>query len=180
MLAAQPRRDSSAATKNSPAAPVCCVLMRLHATYSATTSRSTLGARPRPGLTWSGDRFRSRRHSPEVALRRHLGPRELAYARDQYSDYLLRELDDEIAKHVPDYREHLEVLKSLGNIQFHGPGFRRRVARSSGARRQGLAGGPERTVRVLRDRVFEVRRRWRRQRLRLAVPRQQGAIRSVC
>jgi hypothetical protein len=39
-------------------------------------------------------------------------------ARDAYSDYLLRELDDEIAKHVPDYREYLEVLKSIGNIQF--------------------------------------------------------------
>ncbi len=37
---------------------------------------------------------------------------------DGYSDYLLRELDDEIAKHVPDCREYLEVLKSIGNIQF--------------------------------------------------------------
>lgn len=45
-------------------------------------------------------------------------------ARDGYSDYLLRELDDEIAKHVPDYREHLEVLKSLGNIQFTSDLFR--------------------------------------------------------
>ena len=39
-------------------------------------------------------------------------------ARDAYSDYLLRELDDEIAKHVPDYREYLEVLKLIGNVQF--------------------------------------------------------------
>jgi hypothetical protein len=39
-------------------------------------------------------------------------------AREAYSDYLLRELDDEIAKHVPDYREYLEVLKSIGNVQF--------------------------------------------------------------
>lgn len=39
-------------------------------------------------------------------------------ARDAYSDYLLRELDDEIAKHVPNYQEYLEVLKSIGNIQF--------------------------------------------------------------
>ncbi len=39
-------------------------------------------------------------------------------ARDRYSDYLLAELDDEIAKHVPKYREYLEVLKQIGSIQF--------------------------------------------------------------
>lgn len=39
-------------------------------------------------------------------------------ARPAYSTYLLRELDDEIAKHVPDYREYLEVLKRIGSIQF--------------------------------------------------------------
>lgn len=39
-------------------------------------------------------------------------------ARDNYSDYLLNELDDEIAKHVPDYREFLEVLKVLGSEKF--------------------------------------------------------------
>jgi hypothetical protein len=45
-------------------------------------------------------------------------------ARDSYSDYLLHELDDEIAKHVPNYREYLEVLKSLGDIQFASEQFR--------------------------------------------------------
>lgn len=39
-------------------------------------------------------------------------------ARYPYSDYLLNELDDEIAKHVPDYREYLEVLKTLGAEKF--------------------------------------------------------------
>jgi hypothetical protein len=39
-------------------------------------------------------------------------------ARDNYSDYLLSELDDEIAKHVPEYKEYLEVLKELGAVQF--------------------------------------------------------------
>lgn len=39
-------------------------------------------------------------------------------ARPAYSSYLLRELDDEIAKHVPDYREYLEVLKRVGSVQF--------------------------------------------------------------
>lgn len=39
-------------------------------------------------------------------------------ARPEYSAYLLRELDDEIAKHLPDYKEYLEVLKRVGSIQF--------------------------------------------------------------
>jgi hypothetical protein len=39
-------------------------------------------------------------------------------ARDNYSNYLLNELDDEIAKHVPKYRDFLEVLKALGAEKF--------------------------------------------------------------
>ncbi len=39
-------------------------------------------------------------------------------ARPEYSLYLLRELDDEIAKHVPLYKEYLEVLKRIGSVQF--------------------------------------------------------------
>ncbi|MFE0173808.1 P-loop ATPase, Sll1717 family [Streptomyces sp. NPDC059002] len=39
-------------------------------------------------------------------------------ARSGYSDYLLNELDDEIAKHVPQYKEYLEVVKELGSLQF--------------------------------------------------------------
>jgi len=37
-------------------------------------------------------------------------------ARDGYSEYLLNELDDEIAKHVPAYKEYLEVVKELGGV----------------------------------------------------------------
>jgi hypothetical protein len=39
-------------------------------------------------------------------------------ARDRYSDYLLNELDDEIAKHVPSYKDYLEILKALGAEKF--------------------------------------------------------------
>lgn len=39
-------------------------------------------------------------------------------ARDAYSDYLLNELDDEMAKHVPHYKDFLEVLKSVGAEKF--------------------------------------------------------------
>ncbi len=39
-------------------------------------------------------------------------------ARLEYSEYLRNELDDEIHKHLPNYREYLELLRSLGNWQF--------------------------------------------------------------
>lgn len=39
-------------------------------------------------------------------------------ARDGYSEYLLNELDDEISKHVPNYKEYLEAVKEIGKIQF--------------------------------------------------------------
>jgi hypothetical protein len=39
-------------------------------------------------------------------------------ARDAYSDYLRNELDDEVAKHVPEYRNYLEALKSVGVERF--------------------------------------------------------------
>ncbi|MCA1709116.1 MAG: hypothetical protein LC808_39885, partial [Actinobacteria bacterium] len=44
-------------------------------------------------------------------------------ARDSYSEYLLSELDDEIAKHVPDYKDYLEVIKELGGTQFSAAEF---------------------------------------------------------
>jgi hypothetical protein len=39
-------------------------------------------------------------------------------ARGDYSDYLLRELDDEIHKHVPDYKMYIALLRSLGIQSF--------------------------------------------------------------
>ena len=51
-------------------------------------------------------------------------------ARDRYSDYLLRELDDEIAKHVPSYKEHLEVVGAVGRDHF----TREQFAGAHGAR----------------------------------------------
>lgn len=44
--------------------------------------------------------------------------KDIADARGEYSEYLLDELDDEIAKHYPDYKLYLEVLKSIGSLQF--------------------------------------------------------------
>ncbi|WP_146207270.1 P-loop ATPase, Sll1717 family [Nocardioides silvaticus] len=44
-------------------------------------------------------------------------------ARDPYSDYLLNEIDDEIAKHVPMYKDYLEVLKIVGSEKFEFTAF---------------------------------------------------------
>lgn len=43
---------------------------------------------------------------------------DLIAARPSYSAYLLSELDDEIAKHVPDYQRHLEVVQTIGREIF--------------------------------------------------------------
>jgi len=39
-------------------------------------------------------------------------------ARDNYSTYLLSELDDEVFKHVPGYENLVEALKTMGTLQF--------------------------------------------------------------
>lgn len=39
-------------------------------------------------------------------------------AREAYSSYLLNEIDDEVAKHVPNYKEYLEVIKTIGAEKF--------------------------------------------------------------
>jgi len=39
-------------------------------------------------------------------------------ARIEYSEYFLREIDDEVHKHLPDYDKHLDVLRALGKWQF--------------------------------------------------------------
>lgn len=39
-------------------------------------------------------------------------------AKVEYSNYFLNELDDEIHKHVPEYKNYLEIFKSIGILQF--------------------------------------------------------------
>lgn len=45
-------------------------------------------------------------------------------ARQAYSEYLLNELDDEIFKHEPQYKEYMELLKHIGTLQFNRDVFR--------------------------------------------------------
>jgi hypothetical protein len=39
-------------------------------------------------------------------------------AKQAYSSYFLNELDDEIHKHIPNYRNYFEVFRSIGVVQF--------------------------------------------------------------
>jgi hypothetical protein len=39
-------------------------------------------------------------------------------ARPEYSDYLLNELDDEIHKHLPHYKQYLDIIRTVGLWQF--------------------------------------------------------------
>lgn len=46
-------------------------------------------------------------------------------ARIEFSEYFLREIDDEVHKHMPDYERHLDVLRALGKWQFEREEFDR-------------------------------------------------------
>ena len=43
---------------------------------------------------------------------------DISAARPPYSEYLLKELADEIFKHVPSHRDYIDILKSLEALQF--------------------------------------------------------------
>jgi energy-coupling factor transporter ATP-binding protein EcfA2 len=43
---------------------------------------------------------------------------DIITARNEYGQYFLKELDDEIHKHVPHYKSHLELLRALGVQSF--------------------------------------------------------------
>lgn len=44
--------------------------------------------------------------------------RDLNAAKIEYSNYFLNELDDEIHKHIPNYKSYFEIFKALGVLQF--------------------------------------------------------------
>ncbi|MFH1381863.1 MAG: hypothetical protein ABIH70_03120 [Chloroflexota bacterium] len=44
--------------------------------------------------------------------------RDIQVARDAYSAYFLKELDDEIFKHFPQYESYVEILKGLDSLYF--------------------------------------------------------------
>jgi hypothetical protein len=50
-------------------------------------------------------------------------------AREEYSSYFLREIDDEIHKHVPNYKKYLDVIKSVGVYRFDLESFKNEFER---------------------------------------------------
>ena len=49
-------------------------------------------------------------------------------ARIEYSEYFLREIDDEVHKHLPDYERYLHVLRGIGRWQFERDDFARALS----------------------------------------------------
>jgi signal peptidase I len=43
---------------------------------------------------------------------------DINYARQDYSNYFYEELDDEIHKHIPEYKQYFEIFKTIGKVQF--------------------------------------------------------------
>lgn len=74
---------------------------------------------------------------------------DIIAARPSYSEYLLQELDDEIHKHIPSYENYLELIKSLGGLQFELSEFE-----SVCSRRHDLLESEDTPISVLR-RLFE-------------------------
>ena len=48
---------------------------------------------------------------------------DITGARPIYSDYLLKELDDEMHKHIPNYESYLELLRVIGTAAFNAKEF---------------------------------------------------------
>lgn len=74
---------------------------------------------------------------------------DIISARAAYSEYLLKELEDEIFKHIPAYRDHIDILKSLEALQFTKDEFEQACSR-----RADLLRGEENPITAIRN-LFE-------------------------
>jgi len=73
--------------------------------------------RPRDAIKFANEvlrAYKARGGSPDGKLEN----KDMIAARAPYSEYLLKELSDEIFKHVPAYRDYIDILKSLEALQF--------------------------------------------------------------
>nr|WP_146201853.1 hypothetical protein [Pseudoroseomonas aestuarii] len=87
--------------------------------YSHILDRTFL--RPRDIIKFTNEILNAYKNSPEQNGK--FSNANVIEARTNYSEYLLSELDDEIRKHYPDYEKYLEILKSLGSLQFTSKDF---------------------------------------------------------
>lgn len=73
--------------------------------------------RPRDIIKFSNEILRAHKvNNAEVGAK--FINKDIIGARQRYSEYLLDELDDEIRKKYPSYKLYLEVLKTIGSLQF--------------------------------------------------------------
>jgi hypothetical protein len=70
------------------------------------------------------ERFKERRKQTESeGSTEKIDNVDVHNARVEFSEYFLREIDDEVHKHMPDYEKYLEILRSLGTWQFERDDF---------------------------------------------------------
>lgn len=74
--------------------------------------------RPRDIIKFCNEILNQNKNSKSKSNQTKFDSKNVADARKKYSEYLLNELDDEIRKHIPNYRSYLEVFRSIGSIQF--------------------------------------------------------------
>ena len=75
--------------------------------------------RPRDMIKFTNEVLEAFKKSvPGDGTQERFNNRNVQEAREEYSAYLLRELDDEIPKHHPQYPTYIEILKSLESLQF--------------------------------------------------------------
>lgn len=82
--------------------------------YNYITDRTFL--RPRDIIQFCNEIIESHKLNPEKE--ELINNKDINEAKAQYSKYFLDELDDEIHKHIPEYENVLEVIKSIGYHQF--------------------------------------------------------------
>lgn len=63
-------------------------------------------------------RFKARVRAQRSGQTTRFQNEDLYAAQAEYSQYLFREIDDEIHKHLPDYRSYFDILRRIGNYRF--------------------------------------------------------------
>src|SRR5690606_20470077 len=82
--------------------------------YNYITDRTFL--RPRDMIQFCNEIVEQHKNNPDKSEK--VDNKEVYAAKDEYSKYLLRELDDEVYKHLPNYELIFEVIKSLEYYKF--------------------------------------------------------------
>jgi len=86
--------------------------------YTHITDRTYL--RPRDIIKFSNEvlrQYKLRINLKEMQEKYFIN-QDINLARQEYGNYFYEELDDEIHKHIPNYKNYFEIFKSIGKFQF--------------------------------------------------------------